>query len=219
MSAPRSVPARRRPKHGKIAQRVIPHDLHPTALRDELIEFGDQFRAHQQRTEPDLALLADLHTRKAHAFATWAEVTCDTGLRLDAKRADRPPPLPVCSTSSAPATTQRARAGGGTPPHRACAMGTRTHRGHVADHAPLPGALARLLVLMLTLRTAHTGVGNLVGQDLTTLPLTEPEQLIEQLVGCGWLRLPGTAGDLLASRPENATRITVQSLASRAQPS
>jgi hypothetical protein len=82
----------------------------------------------------------------------------------------------------------------------------------VADHILLPGAQARLLVLMLTLRTAHTGVGNLVGQDLTMLPLTEPEQLIEQLVGCGWLRLPGTAGDLLASRPENATRITVPSL-------
>jgi hypothetical protein len=214
MPAPRSVPARRRPKHGKIAQRVIPHDLHPTALRDELIELGDQFRAYQQRTEPDLALLADLHTRKAHAFAIWAEVTCDTGLRLDAKRAEQ---------AAATALLQhRQRTGRHAEGHRPAVARlltgpaqwehARSVLAHVADHTPLSGAQARLLVLMLTLRTAHTGVGNLVGQDLSMLPLTEPEQLIERLVGCGWLRLPGTAGDLLASRPENATRITVPSL-------
>jgi hypothetical protein len=47
--APRSAPVRRRPPQAKIAQRVIPHDLRPVALRDELIELGDLFRAYQQR--------------------------------------------------------------------------------------------------------------------------------------------------------------------------
>ncbi|MGW2027574.1 hypothetical protein [Streptomyces decoyicus] len=73
----------------------------------------------------------------------------------------------------------------------------------MADHTPLPGPEARLL--MLTLRTAHTGTGNPVGQDLTAPGLTDPERLVEQLTGCGWLGLPGTAGDLIASRPENPT--------------
>ncbi|MFH8894491.1 hypothetical protein [Streptomyces sp. NPDC017949] len=69
---------------------------------------------------------------------------------------------------------------------------------------------------MLTLRTAHTGTGNLVGQDLTGLGLTDPQHLVEKLTDCGWLCLPGTANDLLTSRPENATPITVPSLAPRA---
>ncbi|MGW0538324.1 hypothetical protein [Streptomyces sp. NPDC003032] len=77
----------------------------------------------------------------------------------------------------------------------------------MADHTPLPGPEARLLVLMLTLRTARTGTGNLVGQDITAL------ELIEKLTGCGWLSFPGTAEDLLASRPEKTTPISVPSLA------
>ncbi|GAA2761474.1 hypothetical protein GCM10010103_05150 [Streptomyces paradoxus] len=81
---------------------------------------------------------------------------------------------------------------------------------HVAGHTPLPGAEARPLVLMLTLRTARTG--NLVGQDVNALGLTDPEDLVEQLTGCGWLSLPGAVGDLLASRPENPTPVTVPSL-------
>ncbi len=64
---------------------------------------------------------------------------------------------------------------------------------------------------MLTLRTAHTGTGNVVGQDLTSLGLSDPEDLVAQLAACGWLALPGTPGDLLASRPESPTPITVPS--------
>ncbi|MFC6981878.1 hypothetical protein [Streptomyces cirratus] len=41
--APRTTPARRRSPQAKIAQRVIPHDLRPVVLRDELIELGDLF--------------------------------------------------------------------------------------------------------------------------------------------------------------------------------
>src|SRR5690606_17117286 len=91
----------------------------------------------------------------------------------------------------------------------------RSVLAHVADHSPLPGPDARLLVIMLTLRTAHTGTGNLVGQDVNALNLDEPEELIGRLTGCGWLSMPGTVDDLLASRPESPTPITVPSLRPR----
>ncbi|MFG2885673.1 hypothetical protein ACGFYV_25845 [Streptomyces sp. NPDC048297] len=183
-------------------------------MRDELIELGDLFRAYQQRTEPDLALLADLHERKARAFTTWADVSGIESLRLEARRAEQ--------AATAARFQHQQRTGGiadsdGPAVSRPLSVPTqgdhaRSVLTHVADHTPLPGPEARLLVLMLTLRTAHTGTGNLVGQDLTTLGLTDPEDLVEKLTGCGWLTLPGTAADLLASRPENPTSITVPSL-------
>ncbi|MFD9517885.1 hypothetical protein [Streptomyces sp. NPDC059979] len=210
----RSAPVRRRHPYGKIAQRIIPHDLWPVVLRDELVELGDLFRAQQQRTEPDLALLADLQERKARAFTTWADVTGDTALRREARRAEQ---------AAATARLQHQQRTGRSPdsdgPAVARLLTMQTQRDHArsvleyaAEHAPLPGPEARLLVLMLTLRTAHTGAGNLVGQDVTALGLTDPEDLVEKLTGCGWLGIPGTAGDLLASRPENPTAITVPSL-------
>ncbi len=216
--APRSVPARRRPPQAKIAQRVIPHDLRPVTLRDELIELRDLFRAYQQRDQPDLALLADLQERKARAFTTWADVTCDGALRLEARRAEQ--------AAAAARLQHQQRTGnitGGTTDNDGPAVTrvltvptqwehARSVLAYAADRSPLPGPEARLLVLMLTLRTAHTGTGNLVGQDLTALGLTDPEDLVEKLTGCGWLTLPGTVGDLLASRPENPTPITVPSL-------
>ncbi|MGW7315504.1 hypothetical protein [Streptomyces sp. NPDC054854] len=210
--APRAAPARRRPPPAKIAQRIIPPDLRPVVLRDELIELGDLFRAYQQRDQPDLALLADLQERKARAFTTWADVTSEGPLRWEARRAEQ---------AAATARLQHQQRTGGDGPavdRLLSVLGQWEHArsvlAHVADHTPLPGPDARLLVLMLTLRTAHTGTGNLVGQDLTSLGLTDPQDLVEKLTGCGWLELPGTAGDLLASRPENATPITVPSLAS-----
>ncbi|MGW2179789.1 hypothetical protein ACWCXX_17150 [Streptomyces sp. NPDC001732] len=212
--APRSVPVRRRPRQGKIAQRVVPHTLRPLALRDELVELGDLFRAYQQRDEPDLALLADLHSRKASAFAAWAEATGDTSLRLDAQRAEQ------AATTVRLQHQQRTGQGTSSNTSGVARLLTRPAQwdhvrsvlAHVTDTAPLPGPEARLLVVMLTLRTAHTGTGNLVGQDLTGLGLGEPEDLVAQLADCGWLRLPCTPADLLASRPENPTSITVPSL-------
>jgi hypothetical protein len=204
----------------KIAQRVIPHDLRPVALRDELIELGDLFRAYQQHTEPDLALLADLQERKARAFTTWADVSGIVSLRLEARRAEQAAIAARFQhqqrTGLTPSSTEPA--GNGPAVARLLTVPTqwdhaRSVLAHVADHTPLPGRDAGLLVLMLTLRTAHTGTGNLVGQDVTALGLTDPEDLVEKLTGCGWLTLPGTAGDLLASRPENPTPITVPSLA------
>lgn len=67
-------------------------------------------------------------------------------------------------------------------------------------------------MVMLTLRTAQAGVGNLVGQDLKGLPLPDAEHLVGQLVECGWLEMAGTVDELIASRPENPTRISVPSL-------
>ncbi|MFD4764059.1 hypothetical protein ACFWOJ_36115 [Streptomyces sp. NPDC058439] len=212
--APRPAPARHRRPYGKIAQRVIPYDLRPVVLRDELAELGSLFRAYQQRPEPDLALLADLHTRKARAFATWADVTGDTRLRMDAQRAEQ---AAAAARLQHQQRTGRSTDSDGPAVTRLLTAPTqwehaRAVLAHVADHTPLPGPEARLLVLMLTLRTAHTGTGNLVGQDLTTLGLTDPEHLVEQLTDCGWLSIPGTVGDLLASRPENPSPVTVPSL-------
>ncbi|WP_406011823.1 hypothetical protein OG520_01140 [Streptomyces sp. NBC_00984] len=217
--APRSAPVRRRPPQVKIAQRVIPHSLRPVALRDELMELGGLFRAYQQRDQPDLALLADLHTRKASAFAAWAEATGDTRLRLDAQRAEQAATAArfqhqqrtgVATSSTDPdsntAAVARLLSGPAQWAH------ARSVLAHVTDTSPLPGPEARLLVVMLTLRTARTGTGNLVGQDVTGLGLSEPEDLVAQLADSGWLRLPGTPGDLLTSRPENPTPITVPSL-------
>ncbi|WP_432015619.1 hypothetical protein [Streptomyces cucumeris] len=159
-------------------------------------------------------LLADLQERKAHAFTTWADVTCEGALRWEARRAEQ-----------AAATTrfQHQRRTGGiadtdAPVVQRLLTG-RTHweqarsvLAHVADHSPLPGAEARLLVLMVTLRTAHTGTGNLIGQDIIALGLTDPGDLVEKLTASGWLGIPGTVGDLLASRPENPIPVTVPSL-------
>ncbi|MFD4577280.1 hypothetical protein ACFWNK_33640 [Streptomyces sp. NPDC058417] len=233
--------AARRPPEVKIGQRVVPRHLRPIALRDELTELGDLFRAYQQRTEPDLAVLADLHERKARAFTAWAEASGIESLRLDAVRAEKaataarfqhqqragrtPPsrretgsgPVIGAPTSGGESAGSGQAAGSGPSVDRLLTVPTqwdhaRTVLAHVADHAPLPGPEARLLTLMLTLRTAHTGTGNLVGQDLTILGLTDPQDLIDRLTGCGWLTLPATTTDLLASRPENPTPITVPSL-------
>ncbi len=212
--APRPRPARRRPPEGRVGRRVIPRDLRPVSLRDELTELGDLFRAYQKRPEPDLALLADLQERKARAFLTWSEVNCDVTLRLEAQRAEQ---------AAAVIRRQHQHRTGCVPDGEEPGVArlltgpaqweyARSVLAYVAGHTPLPGAEARLLVLMLTLRTAHTGTGNLVGQDVNALGLTDPEDLVQQLTGCGWLSLPGTVGDLLASRPENPTPITVPSL-------
>lgn len=215
--ASRSAKARRSPRHGKIAQRIVPHDLHPVALREELMQLGDLFRAYQQRTEPDLAQLADLHARKARAFATWAEVTGETELRLEAERAEQ---------AAAAALLQHQHRTGLSPVGEGQVtsrlLSAPTHWGHarsvlahIADHTPLPGPEARLLVVTMTLRAALTGTGNVVGQDVRSLPLPDPEDLVGQLIDCGWLTIPGTPADLLASRPESPTPITVPSLMPR----
>ncbi|MFZ4282216.1 hypothetical protein [Streptomyces rhizosphaericola] len=217
---PEGVPAarpprpRRKRRSGKIAQRIVPFDLHPVALREELIELGDLFRAYQQRPEPDLVELSELHSRKAKAFRTWAEVTGETELRLEAERAEQAAAAALLQHQQ---RTGQSPAGDGQVTSRLLPGLTqwdhaRAILAHVAGHTPVPGAEARLLAVLLTLRSALTGTGNLVGQDVRGLPLTDPEELIGKLVESGWLSFPGTVEELLASRPESPTPITIPSL-------
>ncbi|MEV0122182.1 hypothetical protein AB0I16_11665 [Streptomyces sp. NPDC050703] len=212
LPAPRAAVAkpRRAKRSGKIAQRHVPHDLQPTVLRDELIELGDAFRAYQSTAEPDLARLAGLHERKALAFTTWAEVTGDASLRAEARRAEQ---------AAATALAQHAqRTGEGAEGVTRLLTGpnqwehARAVLAHVRDHAPVPGPEARLVVLMLTLRSACGGSGNVTGLDLKGWPLTDAEQVLRSLVDAGWLRLPGTVADLLASGSDNPTHVRVDSL-------
>ncbi|MFK0181748.1 hypothetical protein ACIQVR_37985 [Streptomyces xanthochromogenes] len=212
--AARSVARRSRPpRDGRIAGHVVPHSLRPVELRNELTELGNLFRAYQQRTEPDLILLGSLQTRKAAAFTAWAEVTGNSYLLREAKRAGQ-----AADTAHLQHQQRSGRKVDCEPtvirvvPRSGMWDHARSVLAHCADQAPLPGPEARLVMVMLTLRTAHTGTGNLVGQDLTGLGLTDPEQLMEQLTGCGWLSLPGSVADLLDSRPENPTPITIPSL-------
>ncbi|MFE0819533.1 hypothetical protein ACFW4M_20645 [Streptomyces sp. NPDC058794] len=215
-AAQRGGPSRRaKQRPPTIAQRIVPDDLQPDVLRAELIELGDAFRAYQRRPAPDLALLAELHDRKARAFAVWATVTDDAALREEAERAE-----------TAARTTREMNAnrlgvpadGAGPVVDRLLTRGQGAHaRGvleHIRTHAPLPGAQERLAVLMLTLRAARAGTGNVTGQDLSGWLQGDAERVLQQLVDVGWLRLPEdvTAGDALTSRPEEPTRVTVPTL-------
>ncbi|HWU06066.1 MAG TPA: hypothetical protein VN520_06685 [Streptomyces sp.] len=199
--------SRRAKRWGKIAQRVVPHDLQPV-LRDELIELGDAYRSYQQFNKPDLELLASLHDRKARAFLTWADVTGDGSLRAEARRAGQ--------AAANARLQQEQRTGQGavarvlTGPNQWAHA--RTVLAYVRDHAPVPGPEGRLLTLLLTLRTASRGGGNVTGLDVHGLPLGDAEQLLQGFVDAGWLRLPGTAADLLASTSENPTHVIVPSL-------
>ncbi|MFJ6070081.1 hypothetical protein ACIQFU_04445 [Streptomyces sp. NPDC093065] len=214
---PGGVPARARKagRWAKVAQRIVPDDLQPEVLRVELTELGDAFRAYQRRPEPDLAVLADLHDRKARAFALWADVTGDASLREEADRA-----------AAAARTTREMDAnrrgllvdGEGPVIERLLTRGQGVHARGVLEHlradSPLPGAEARLAVLMLTLRAARTGTGNVTGQDLSGWLASDAEEVLRQLVDAGWLVLPEdvTVEDALMSRPEEPTQVTVPTL-------
>ncbi|WP_329126398.1 hypothetical protein [Streptomyces sp. NBC_01465] len=213
-SAAVPVPAARRTRRqGTIAQRIVPPDLQPEVLRDELIELGDAFRAYQQCAEPDLARLATLHERKARAFALWADLTGDRTLRQEAERAESA----VLTTREMhfQRTGQSADGTGGGAPAverlltRGQAVRAREVLAHVQEHAPYPDAEMRLATLLFTLRAARTGAGNVTGQDLTGWLLGDTEDVLERLVTSGWLQLPGTIPEALASRPEEPAVVTV----------
>ncbi|MER7057767.1 MULTISPECIES: hypothetical protein [unclassified Streptomyces] len=214
-AASRGGSRREKKQWGRVAQRIVPYDLQPDVLRLELIELGEAFRTYQRNPEPDLALLAELHDRKARAFALWATVTDDATLHEEAERA-----------ATAARTTREMNANRlGLPQDgdgpvierlltRAQAFHGRTVLEHVRAHAPCPGAEARLAVLMLTLRSARAGTGNVTGQDLNGWLQGDAEQVLQRLVDVGWLRLPETVtvADALDSRPEEPTQVTVPCL-------
>ncbi|MEZ3182711.1 hypothetical protein KYY02_29845 [Streptomyces pimonensis] len=202
--------SRRAKRWGKIAQRIVPHDLEPDVLRLELFELGDAFRTYQQRTEPDLALLAELHDRKARAFALWADVSGDNSLRHEAKRAEQ-----AAHTTREMHANRTTGAGGPAAERlltRQQAVHARTVLDYAAAHAPLPGAEVRLAVLMITLRAAKAGTANVTGQDLTGWLQTDAEPVLRRLVEADWLRLSATVAEVMASRPEDPTALTVPAL-------
>jgi hypothetical protein len=191
----------------------VPPDLQPDVLRLELIELGDAFRAYQRRPEPDLALLAGLHERKAHAFALWADVTGDASLREEAQRAEKAVRATLEMHENRVGPTA---ADGGPAVERLLTRGQAAHARvvleHVGTHCPCPGPEARLAVLMLTLRSARAGTGNITGQDLTGWLQGDAEPVLQKLADSGWLLLPGTAAEALDARPEEPAQITVPTL-------
>lgn len=201
---------RRAKRWGKIAQRIVPYDLEPDALRLELIELGDAFRAYQQRAEPDLALLAGLHDRKARAFAAWADVSGDASLHHEAQRAEQ------AAQTTREMHANRVGPATGDAVERLLTRGQAAHARIVLDyaaaHSPLPEAEVRLAVLMLTLRAARAGTGNVTGQDLTNWLQDDAGPVLEQLVTAGWLRMSVTVSEAMASRPEDPTAVTVPAL-------
>lgn len=209
-ASPGAAP-RRTKRWGKVAQRVVPHNLEPEVLRLELIELGDAFRAYQKRAEPDLLLLAELHERKARAFRLWADVTGDESLRHEAQRAEK-----AAQTTREMHHNRAGTSDGGPVVERLLtrnqAEHARTVLNHVATHSPHPEAEVRLAVLMLTLRAARAGTGNVTGQDLTGWLQGDAERVLQQLAEADWLRLPGTVAEVMTSRPEDPTSFTVPTL-------
>jgi hypothetical protein len=194
----------------------VPHDLTPDTLRVELIDLGDAFRSYQQRTEPDLVLLAELHERKASAFRQWADVSGDGSLRHEAHRAEK-----AAQTTREMHTNRGGRPVGETADDgpvverlltRQQAVHARTVLDYVAAHAPHPEAEVHLLVLMLALRAARAGTGNVTGQDLTGWLQGDAERVLQRLVTADWLRLPGTVAEVMAARPEDPTAFTIPTL-------
>ncbi|MFH8492305.1 hypothetical protein [Streptomyces longisporoflavus] len=212
------APAPRQVKRwGRIGQRTVPHTLEPDVLRLELIDLGNAFRAYQQRPQPDLALLAELHERKAHAFSLWAHVSGDASLRREAQRAE----LAAQTTREMHANRTGQLPGDTTPADgpaverlltRGQAAHARTVLAHATAHSPHPGAEVRLAVLMLTLRAAHAGTGNITGQDVTGWLPDTAERVLQQLVAADWLHLPHTVDDLMAAPPEDPTPFTIPAL-------
>ncbi|AYG78874.1 hypothetical protein DWB77_00983 [Streptomyces hundungensis] len=210
--APPGTASGRAGQRGKIAQRIVPADLQPDVLRVELIDLGDAFRAYQQRTEPDLVLLAELHERKARAFALWADVSGDGDLRHEARRAEK-----AAQTTLEMHHNRTGGPGDGSAaPERLLTPKQATHARSVLEYvrtqAPGPEPEVRLAVLMLTLRAARAGTGNITGQDLTGWLGCDAEHVLESLVAADWLRLPATVTEALASQPEDPTAITVPAL-------
>ncbi len=95
---------------------------------------------------------------------------------------------------------------------RGQAVHARAVLEYAAAHAPHAEAGVRLAVLMLALRAARAGTGNITGQELTGWLHGDAERVLEQLVAACWLSLPGTVADVMASRPEHPAAVTIPTL-------
>ncbi|WP_236653599.1 hypothetical protein [Streptacidiphilus melanogenes] len=205
---------------GKVGQWTVPAGLQPTVLRDELIELGDAFRAYQVG-RPDLSVLATLLERRARAFNSWADVTGDDALRQESQRAQKAAQETHRQGAGPRALAGTADAAGavavdGPVVERLLTAGQAAHARDVLDyaaaHAPGPQPEVRLAVLLLALRAARAGAGNVNGQDLAGWLGGDAAQVLDQMVDTDWLRLPGTVQEVMASRPEDPAALTVPSL-------
>ncbi|MDX3054464.1 hypothetical protein PV394_04835 [Streptomyces sp. NE06-03E] len=64
---------------------------------------------------------------------------------------------------------------------------------------PLPDADAQLLAVVVAIRAARTGIGNLTGQDLRSLRLADPEAAVTSFAALGWQRQEILLGDDLVT--------------------
>ncbi|MFE3826138.1 hypothetical protein [Streptomyces sp. NPDC059092] len=196
----------------------MPYDLEPEDLRVELIELGDAFRVYSRRTEPHLVLLAELHERKSRAFRLWADVSGNGALRHEAERAEK-----AAQTALEMHENRGGRPDGDGPEverllTRPQAVHARAMLDYVAAHAPAPEAEVRLAVLMLTLRAARAGTGNITGQDVSGWLQDHAGQVLQHLVTAGWLHLPGTVAEVMDAPPEDHTAFTVPTLLPQVRP-
>lgn len=74
---------------------------------------------------------------------------------------------------------------------------------------PLASVDAQLLAVVVAIRAARSGVGNLTGTDLRSLRLEDPERALAELVAAGW-QVPG---DLIGGEPDKPVGIVVPNLA------
>ncbi|MER5279652.1 hypothetical protein ABT025_28505 [Streptomyces sp. NPDC002809] len=70
---------------------------------------------------------------------------------------------------------------------------------------PLTSVDAQLLAVVVAIRAARAGVGNLTGTDLRSLRLDDPERAVAELVAAGW-QVPGS---LLDGDPDKPSGIVV----------
>jgi hypothetical protein len=91
-----------------------------------------------------------------------------------------------------------------------------THQGEAARHLlsyvtslPLTSADAQLLAVVVAIRAARSGTGNLTGADLRSLRLTDPAGALTAMEALGWQ----AQGDLLKGDPDTPVPITVPALA------
>ncbi|QNE79519.1 hypothetical protein F0344_31830 [Streptomyces finlayi] len=79
---------------------------------------------------------------------------------------------------------------------------------------PLDGPDAQLLAMVVVIRAARSGVGNLTGTDLRSLRLTDADRAVAALTALGWK----PASDLLLADPQTPVAIVVPAFSGEAGP-
>ncbi|WP_405658763.1 hypothetical protein [Streptomyces sp. NBC_01166] len=79
---------------------------------------------------------------------------------------------------------------------------------------PLKGADAQLLAVVVSIRAARRGIGNLTGQDLRALRLADPEGAVTSFAALGWQGQEALLGEDMVT----PVAVTVPDLADRPDP-